>query len=241
MKHFFLVTGTSSGLGKELALQLLEHEDHEVHGLSRRSPKINHPRYTHHTVDLSQAQALHQWAFPDLQGFATATLINNAGWIGPVRPFAKLDPLDLDRALQVNFQAPFVLTHAFLNSQGPGYSNRTILNISSGAAQYPVPSWSAYCASKAALDRMSEVLALDHPELTVLSVAPGVVDTPMQADIRGRNPIDFPQVERFISYHDQGELVPAGATAERLLKLLKNPEITQGQVVVSLRKLTFNP
>lgn len=240
MKNFFLVTGTSSGLGKELALQLLSNPDHAVHGLSRRSPKIDHPRYTHHTVDLSQAQALRSWQFPSLEAFQTATLINNAGWIGPVRPFAKLDPLDLDRALQVNFQAPFVLTHSFLNSVGPAFSHRTVLNISSGAAQYAVPSWSAYCASKAALDRMSEVLAIDHPELTVLSVAPGVVDTPMQADIRKRNPIDFPHVERFISYHDQGELVPASATADRLIQLLKNPEVAQGEVVVSLRKLTFN-
>lgn len=241
MRELFLVTGSSSGLGLALTEELLTRENAEVHGLARRRPRLDHPRYVHHAVDLSQPQTLAGWAFPDLQPFDRVTLVNNAGWIGPVKPFALLDPADLDRALQVNFQAPFYLTQRFLNAPGPGMSGRAVLNISSGAAQYPVPSWSAYCASKAALDRMSQVLALDHPELTVLSVAPGVVDTPMQADIRTRSAEDFPHVERFINYYEEGQLTSAASTARRLVRLLDNPSLTQGEVVVSLRNLNFQP
>jgi NAD(P)-dependent dehydrogenase (short-subunit alcohol dehydrogenase family) len=53
------------------------------------------------------------------------------------------------------------------------------VTISSGAAQHGYPAWSAYCASKAGVDRLMECIAIEEPWLRAHAVAPGIVDTDM--------------------------------------------------------------
>jgi len=109
-------------------------------------------------------------------------LINNAGIISPL---ANIEHTDIEQwryAIQVNLLGPFYMTRfslpSLISAQG------RIINVSSGASRTPIPSASAYCASKAALTHFNRVLAEEVSDITAISVRPGVVDTSMQAQIR---------------------------------------------------------
>lgn len=109
-------------------------------------------------------------------------LVNNAGVISPLTDIAHVDIDQWRYALEVNLFGPFYLTRLTLPSLI--ITHGRIINVSSGAANTPIPSASAYCASKAALTHFNRVLAEEEPHITAISVRPGVVDTPMQAQIR---------------------------------------------------------
>ncbi len=116
-------------------------------------------------------------------------LINAAGFTKPV-PHADLDALDdelIDRMFAVNWRGQFATIRTFaplLKASGDGL----VVSISSIAAFTGVGSSIAYCAAKAGIDVMTKALArVLAPEIRVLAVAPGVVDTGF---VPGRN-VDF--------------------------------------------------
>jgi NAD(P)-dependent dehydrogenase (short-subunit alcohol dehydrogenase family) len=109
-------------------------------------------------------------------------LVNNAAVLEPIAPLASADADAWAKALAVNLLAPVHLIVATLphlrEQQG------RIINVSSGAAVWPIERLSAYCVTKAALNHLSSVLALEEHRVTVLSVHPGEVDTAMQEQAR---------------------------------------------------------
>ncbi|MDB2442737.1 hypothetical protein N9W40_01450, partial [Flavobacteriales bacterium] len=80
----FIITGTSSGIGRELTEMLLQDENHRVLGISR-TQKINHPNYHHITLDLNDVADIEMLEFPEWKNAAQITLIHNAGWVGPIQ------------------------------------------------------------------------------------------------------------------------------------------------------------
>lgn len=145
-------------------------------------------------------------------------LINNAGNVQPVANTADLqDGQAIAAALALNVGSVMQVCAAVLTAcREHGLACR-ILNISSGAGRNPVAGWGVYGAAKAALDFHSRVLALEHPDVPIVALAPGVVDTGMQADIRAADLAAFPGRARFIELHERGELAPAAGTAERII------------------------
>tara|TARA_Y100000588_G_scaffold342790_1_gene387834 strand:+ start:673 stop:1392 length:720 start_codon:yes stop_codon:yes gene_type:complete len=222
MKKFY-ITGTSSGIGMALAEAALA-QGHQVTGFARRH-KIEHPNYRHINVDLSQ---LDQYAGIGFDGLKDDTdeviLVNNAGTLGSVKPVAQLDPRRTADAYHLNLVAPSLLCKLFLENLASRKIPKTIINISSGAASYPVKSWSVYCASKAGLTMFSEVLRLDHPEVRVHAISPGIVDTEMQGEIRRSRVEDFPDLQRFVDYKQNDELSSAETVAQKLLYVIDQPE-----------------
>ncbi|HSH74172.1 MAG TPA: SDR family oxidoreductase [Longimicrobiales bacterium] len=106
-------------------------------------------------------------------------LVNNAATTRVI-PHADLEALDdelFDRILQTNVRGPFATVRAFRRLLAAGEGG-LVVNVSSLAARMAGGSNVAYCASKAALDNMTLSLARAlAPEIRVLSVAPGLVDT----------------------------------------------------------------
>jgi benzil reductase ((S)-benzoin forming) len=153
---------------------------------------------------------------------AKAVLINNAGMVEPVGPLDAVDGEVLARNLQVNLVAPLVLMRAFLAATR-GVALRRIINISSGAGRRPIFGWSAYCAAKAGLDMATRVVAEEAlargEAVEAVSLAPGVIDTSMQAVVRGASTEAFPDVERFRAMKAEGTLRPAEAVAADILRL----------------------
>ena len=114
---------------------------------------------------------------------------------------------------------------AFLAAtQGWTQLPRKVLNISSGLGRRAMASSSAYCAAKAGMDHFTRCMALDEALLPhgakVCSLAPGVVDTGMQVQLRGADPAAFPDRANFAGLHAQGQLASPQAAAGRVLSHL---------------------
>ncbi|SET52531.1 SDR family NAD(P)-dependent oxidoreductase [Geodermatophilus poikilotrophus] len=106
-------------------------------------------------------------------------LVNNASELGPtpLPRLADLPPAALERVLAVNTVAPLALVQAVLPALER--ARGVVLDVSSDAAVEAYEGWGGYGASKAALDRLSAVLAVEHPALRVYAVDPGDMATDM--------------------------------------------------------------
>ena len=154
--------------------------------------------------------------FPLIHG-----LIHNAGIIGPVGSMFNVETNLWNETIQVNLLAVQQLTKLLYTSMVKAQRCR-VTTISSGAAVNSLESWSAYCTSKAGLEMWTRSLADEGSShgISAVSVAPGIVDTDMQATIRSVSVDDFPMVERFIGFHNNGDLVAPDAVAESLYELI---------------------
>jgi NAD(P)-dependent dehydrogenase (short-subunit alcohol dehydrogenase family) len=157
-------------------------------------------------------------------------LVNNAGTFEPVAFTANAAPEAWQRALAVNLLGPFYLCRAALPDLRTRHGR--IINVSSGAATRALPAAGAYCASKAALNHFTRVLAAEEPDVTSVAVRPGVVDTEMQALIRRQGPTAMPaeQVAFYRRLKAEGRLEPPRIPARSIAWLaLKAPSGWNGK------------
>ena len=222
-----IVTGHSRGLGAALAELLLARQI-DVLGLGRsahptlaaREPSSSMAQFQQAALDLGDCAALERWlASGALRQFAHGAqcvlLFNNAGTVEPIAPLGAQDAGAIARAITLNVAAPLMLANALASSEA---QDRRIVHISSGAARNAYAGWSVYCATKAALDHHARAVAQDaRPNVRICSVAPGVVDTAMQATIRATSDEKFPQRERFEQLKESGQLTSPEHAARQLI------------------------
>ncbi len=227
MKIKAIVTGHSRGLGAAIAAELLRHEV-AVLGLARQEgevPAAAGAAFEQVALDLADGAALQRWlAGPALSGFLAGAervlLVNNAGVVGPVGPLAVQPLAELASAVALNVAAPLMLSQAVL-AASPGVREHRIAHVSSGAARRAYAGWSVYCATKAALDQHARALALDEVAgLRICSLAPGVIDTDMQALVRSTPAEHFPMRARFEALKAEGQLVAPADAARRFVSYL---------------------
>lgn len=210
-----IVTGSSRGLGEALARQLRD-AGWDVLGLSRADG-----------VDLSSVDALGTWLGRGTleQFLAEATdvvLINNAGTVGPVAEVGAQSADAISEAVTLNVTAPLVLTNAVVRHRPAGVPVR-VVHISSGAGRHPYPTWSVYCATKAAVDMHARALAEEGIDgVRAAAIAPGIVDTDMQASIREAE--GFPLRDTFVGYKESGALSSPDDAAAKILRLIESPD-----------------
>ncbi len=239
-----IVTGHSRGLGAALAENLLA-RGIPVLGLARATNAalaIRFPQLLEQIVlDLADSAGLAQWLRGAdlarfLAGSETVLLINNAGTVQPVGPLATQSPASIARAVALNVAAPLMLASAVAAASASARERR-IVHVSSGAGRTGYPGWSVYCATKAALDHHARAAALDQAAaLRICSLAPGVIDTNMQAEIRAASLAQFPLREKFDRMQRNGELASPTETAQRLVDYLLSSQF--GQLpVADLRQL----
>jgi len=224
--NIFYVTGSSKGLGKSICNLLLKDNNNLVYGISR-SNSINHKNYKHIALDLSKPQELKDFKFDIFDNAESYTLINNAGIIGDIKHIGDVDNQSIIDVYNVNIVSPSILINNFVRDLKNNDAKKTILNISSGAGRHSIESWSSYCATKSAMDMFSLVANddfnfLQNNNFKILSVAPGIVDTPMQDDIRAANKSDFSAVDNFRTYKKQNLLSQPDDVAGKLLDLINN-------------------
>lgn len=239
MKTLLILTGHTKGLGHAILDKFCELEDVQIIAISRGSLEINHPKIKEWTLDLSDLNAVESQLtkfFPK-ERFDRYVLINNAGWIGEVKPVGKLNPKGIQRALNLNLVAPMILMDAFVKAYGQIEGQKIICNISSGAAHKPLSGWGEYCTSKAGLAMFSQVASDELKGLgfSVFSLAPGIVDTAMQSEIRQADQDDFPALDRFVGYKSEGLLSTPEEVASKIFYLIQNPELFP-EVVQDVRK-----
>ena len=223
----FIITGTSSGIGLALAEACLE-KGHEVIGIARRN-HLNHANFTFIACDLTDTIQLEKLDFSTFMKNSNTevVLVNNAGVISKIDYTENLSFAHFHKLNLVNITALQWLTSLFLK-QVPMARQHSIVHISSGAAQRPIPAWSAYCSSKAAVDMFALTLKEEFKEkgqtTKVYAIAPGVVDTGMQEDIRAADKTNFSSSDKFKEMKRSGDLIPPRKVAVKLLQWLEKPQ-----------------
>lgn len=228
-----ILTGASRGIGAAMARGLAR-PGTRLFTLARRDdPSLaEHARaqgaqLEQISVDLSDLQAASRAA----ERIASALprdarrylLINNAGTVQPVASGAELvDGAAIAAAFNLNVSAVMLLTARFLAAVSGLDADRRILNISSGAGRNPNAGWGVYCATKAALDMYTRVVKQEQgPQgARIVALAPGIVDTDMQAAIRASDPESFPALDKFRDFHASGKLAAPASVAARILAYL---------------------
>ncbi len=231
-----IVTGASRGLGHAIAEQSLQPGD-RVLTLSRRpDPALaavareRGAELVDWAIDLADAPAaarrLADWLA--LQLPSDAVLVNNAALLSDPAPLREGDTDDLSAAVRVGLEAPLLLTAAFLRATKAWGTDRRVANISSGLGRRAMAGSASYCAVKAGMDHFSRAVALEEAGrpngARIVSLAPGIIDTDMQVQLRGADRGRFPAGEVFDGYHRQGQLDSPASAAAKVLRLLARPD-----------------
>lgn len=241
-----IVTGTSRGIGEALAERLLA-QGHRVIGIARTSSgKLAGGAgggYTHIEADLGETAGLERLmarAFEAVSsgGAQGVYLVNNAAVLQPLGDVGACGSEAVDRHLRVNLTAPMILSSLFARHTQRWAADKRILNVSSASASILLPGMSAYCTVKAGLDVFAKVMGLEQERqaypIKVAAVWPGMIETAMQAEIRGQSPDVFPSAEVFIGAMQGGMLTTPEQTAAKLADLLTGPAFPQGEVLTEL-------
>ena len=211
MTGTYLVTGASKGLGLSIALAIAS-SGNSVVALARNSSELSKLEIELQSIStesiivscdlgneiqISNAVKEISSRFDHLSG-----IIHNAGTISPIENMLDAPRDKWERALQVNLIGVQDLTQS-LDSIIGGKSHTRVVTISSGAAQRSLHGWSAYCVSKAGLDMWTMCMAEEgaNENISAIAIAPGIVDTDMQAEIRDADESSFPLLQNFIDYH----------------------------------------
>ena len=239
-QHLFILTGASRGMGLAMASKLLK-PGNTLLCISRktsdalvRESSQSGATLLQWTQDLAHSAVagarLNQWLREQSHArFTSAVLINNAGMVPGIGPLSEADAGDVRQALHVGIEAPMQLTAAFLGATEDWSARRKVLNISSGLGRRAMASQAVYCAAKAAMDHFTRCVALEEAlkprGAAVCSLAPGVIDTDMQTQLRRANASAFPDQQAFIDLKNKG--------------LLSSPEDAAGRVLAYLARADF--
>ncbi len=200
-KRTVLITGGSSGIGLELAKQLLERDNvviitgrdqDKLDGAMRALPSVH--TFRSDVSDPAAIAALHDRVisrFPALD-----TLINNAGIMRNLSLHQSRDLNDITREIEINLGGPIRMVQQFL----PHLKTRSgalIVNVSSGLAFVPFPISPVYSATKAAIHSFTQSLRvqLAGTGVSVVELAPPAVETPLfrgefAAEMKGQKGMD---------------------------------------------------
>ena len=178
-----IVTGGSRGLGLALVTELATRgwrvvtDGRDADALATATAGLG-PHVVAVPGDVTDAH--HRDALVAAAG-TVDLLVNNAGGLGPSPlPALTAYPLDaLDELFAVNVLAPLGLIQAVLPHLAPGGA---IVDVTSDASVEAYEGWGGYGATKAALDHVGRVLAVERPDVRVLTVDPGDMRTRMHQD-----------------------------------------------------------
>ena len=216
-KAVIIVTGASKGLGASIAHWLGKNGNKVVvaarstDGLLKCADRVEKlgGKALAVTMDVSDPEACRSLVAKTVDTFGRIDgVVNNAGVVTPLASIENADPAAWKYCMEVNLIGPFHMTKFSL----PYLRIRKgrLINVSSGASNIPIESAAAYCASKAALNHFTSVLAAEEPDITAVAIRPGVVDTDMQAYLRKEGPAVMPKntANFYLDLKREGKLEP---------------------------------
>ncbi len=242
--NLYIITGASRGMGAALAQQLIL-PGNALLCIARQTnaqlvalAEEQRVPLTQWSADLSDAEQvaeqLKAWLAEQPLAYDSATLINNAGMIPQIAPLSDVPAADIAKALRVGIEAPMLLTSVFLQATAAWRMPKKVLNISSGLGRRAMASQAGYCAAKAGMDHFTRCLALEEAlkphGAKVCSLAPGVIDTDMQVQLRSAPDANFPDRAAFISMKSQGSLTSPFEAAGRLIAYLSRSDFGSNSV-----------
>jgi benzil reductase ((S)-benzoin forming) len=237
-----IVTGASRGMGRAITEQLLQ-PGHQVLAIARRfDPALaalaaeRGARFEAWPLDLADAPAaaerLAQWLATMKP--VDAALINNAAALSEPGPLRSSALAELSQATRVGLEAPLLLSAAFLQATASWGTDRRILNISSGLGRRAMAGSASYCAVKAGMDHFSRAVALEEAGrphgARIVSLAPGIIDTDMQVQLRSADRSRFPDGAQFEAFKAEGRLDSPADAAAKVLRFLARADFGSNAV-----------
>ncbi len=179
MSKNILITGCSSGLGLALTNYYLQ-KNYKVFGISRNKPDIKNKNFTFYSFDLSNISLIKK----ELNDFIVSikdinTVFLNAGMLGEIKELNKLAIEEMRKVYDLNVYANKEVLDVLANT-----NTKNIIALSSGASKNAAKGWASYSLSKAGLNMLVSLYSKELVNTKVLSVAPGVIQTPMTDYIR---------------------------------------------------------
>ena len=231
-----IVTGVSRGLGEALARTLLA-GGFAVTGIGRASAAaLTAPNYRFVVCDLADTINIDAALTPAFRAIADARpeflcLINNAATAGPVGTIGSLDDDALAASMAANLVAPIAIANLFCRMFVDPAQARRIINVSSGAADSPLPGGGPYSIAKAGLEMLTRQLAVEHDAATfrAITVRPGVIDTDMQTFMRSQTKETLPSIDLFKGFHREHRLVAPETVAGKIVDKLVLSDVEQGR------------
>lgn len=191
MTKTIVITGASKGLGKYLVSEFLK-LDYKVYGVSR-SGNFNHEgifNYFDCKADVTNFKDLNEVFAKAISEQKTVDgVVHAAGVYGPFGKVTEISLVDWNAALEINLKGTLnslVIAARIFEKQGYG----NFIGLSGGGATSPMPRITAYAASKTAVVRLIESVAIEyfHSSITFNSVAPGLMDTQMLDQVLDAGP-----------------------------------------------------
>lgn len=227
------ITGASGGIGDAL-IRTVPWLGARVIGAGRSRPTDA----DHVEADLSDPAS---WPMVgesfrrELEGFdgSRVLFIHAAGTVEPIGYAGEVDTAAYAASVVLNSAAPQVLGHLFLEAVRDVDAERHLVMLTSGAASSVYPGWSSYGAGKAAIDQWVRDVGSEQSVrggVRVVSIAPGTVDTGMQAQLRATSEDDFPKRQKFLDLHAEDKLTPPESVARDIWRLLER-DLENGSVV----------
>ena len=189
MKKLLIITGPTSGLGKELSRIAIE-EKREILLVGRNikeklpdSLLSGENRFVE--IDFGYPEkCISLFSSIDFSSYSNVDLVLNAGTIMPIAQIQELDFEEFSRCLDINFLSQVALVKSLLSTLDLGKTSLRITNVTTGAATQVIDGWSCYSISKAAFAMFLNHLEAELPEIEIQSFEPGVFDSKIQEQIR---------------------------------------------------------
>jgi benzil reductase ((S)-benzoin forming) len=226
-----IISGGSKGLGAalcnqyaNLGWQVIEFSRSAPHAYSVAGD-FSAPQALAPVIDRALAPlAAKQWD--------EIVVVNNAAMLDPIGPVSRKAPADIITHLNTNVVSGVLFMARAMAAFQSHRCRKALVNVSSGAATKGYDGWSLYCTSKAGLEHFIRSVANEqardaHPFIAI-NLSPGVIDTGMQAMIRGASIEEFPDVGRFIGLKNSGALRTPQEVAATLIRIAGLPELKGG-------------
>jgi len=232
-----VVTGASRGIGAAIA-EYAARAGMKLGLCARTQPALEESKHVvSECVDVTDEDAMLEFARKVETKLGAIDLwINNAGLLSPIAPVRDVDVADFRTHIDVNLTGVFIGTKIFIRHRRQHQGGGVLINVSSGAAWKAYGGWGPYCAGKAAVERLTDVVALEERPtgLRAHAVAPGVVDTDMQAQIRACSPERFPTVGDFLEMKKNDRFNSGEYVAQELLAIAFDPARATEEVSLRL-------
>lgn len=229
------ITGTSKGLGLAIAEQMLA-QGARVYGCARSASTIEHVNYSHQQIDLSQLAKIGDKLDVLLDGVQQLDeVILNAGLLGDIKSISDFSQLEIESLMDVNVWSNKNILDHVLKQMRIG----EVVMVSSGAAVNGGKGWGAYSLSKATLNMLCQLYAAEYIDTHFISLAPGLIDTDMQAYLCDQSRVDeqiFPSIKRLRAARGTADMPSPKETATLILQAMPSlRQNTQSGQFVDIR------
>jgi len=197
-KRIILITGVTRGLGRAMAEEFIR-LGHTVVGCGRNTATVKSLQsrfgepHEFYSVDVASDTAVKSWASVVLAKHgAPDLLINNAGAINRNAPLWELDAREFDQVMDTNVRGVANMVRHFVPAMRDRKSG-VVINFSSGWGRSVDAEVAPYCASKWAVEGLTQALAQELPSsMAAVPLNPGIVNTEMLQSCFGSSAASYP-------------------------------------------------